>query len=372
MTEKSTATRPEPASVYVLAGRNGGGRGTYYKYLKKCKIVWPLLLVFILTVMSCFSDIRQVKELLVANAAAGGDLGRASLIPTVHKVSSKAIPFAPSTKNPKRLVPCDLRTKIGIDEQSQQVAQENSSKTTRRFQVMPLNSWACWQQNSEDDNNYFMAAQLDFQIQECPPKYSASTFQLQASTTRSRTIGHVGDRYTVRDGCAIYSATVSVMEFSNISIDLFWTSEYRHYSSHLQDIHNAHTIKTEELSTKEIETMFTAERLAYLDRHLEPLPGFPLQIELQLNQSTTSNLLHSTYSASPPDCGTIPMEAWDPVGVFDRTGATSFYNNTSPFAPKEEIPPWPFRSAWCYFPGRNLKELNDLLAGLRIKMLADR
>jgi len=230
-----------------------------------------------------------------------------------------------------------------------------------RFHASPLDSWTCQQEESSD---YFLAT-IDFQIKECPPKYSASSFQLMASTSKSRIMGHVGDRYRFKDECGLYNASVAVMDYERggtINLELFWVSEHRHYSNQLKDVIDAHRIKQESLPENEIKALFTDERLVYLQRHLDHLSHFPLRLQIQTSQPQPE-----TNPISLPDCGTIPLQDWHPVGVFDGP-----INDTSHLADPTEPPRWPFRSARCQFHSRTLQQYNKLLAGLRIKFLGDR
>lgn len=210
-------------------------------------------------------------------------------------------------------------------------------------------------------------------------------------------MGYVGERYTFRDGCGIYNASVPVIDpdvvvidgqqqqqqQGGIATDLFWTSAFRHYSNHLKDVIDAHTIKTENLGPNESAALFTEERLEYLKRHLDQLHGFPKHFSVQLTSNDDQNNAATQQSAqlatattpaattnigtgSLPDCGTIPIKDWEPVGIFDAP-----LDDPSPRDP-DEGPRWPFRSARCYFPVPTLEEMNDLYAGIRIRQLGDR
>ena len=258
-------------------------------------------------------------------------------------------------------VPCQLKI-VSTSQTS-----ESTTTTTSKFQISDIESWSCQQKGSGNTHIY-----LDFEIHECPPSYSASTFLLQSTTSQTRSVGHVGDRHAFRDGCAIYNSSVPIIQTLGKStatstatvtatIDLFWTSDFRHYSNHMKDIEDAHKIKAKELPAEKIAEMFTAERLAYLDRHLDPLPTFPLNLEIALPRRQTQ------HHVSVPDCGTIPLDDWEPVGV----ASDGVFNDTSPFAPKDEVHPWVFRPANCHFTYRTLAQLNDLLAGIRVKLIGD-
>ena len=260
-------------------------------------------------------------------------------------------------KDRRKQIPCQLLGNFDFTAPDGNVTDDAS-----RFHATPLDSWTCHQ---EDTDDYFLAT-LEFQIHECPPKYSASAFQLRASTSQSRVMGHVGERYRVRDECGIYNASVSVMDYDYgrngaVTVELFWTSDFRHYSNHKKDIIDAHSIKQDVLPEEEIKALFTDERLAYLQRHLDRLPNFPIQLQMQVSRTTFNN-----NPLLLPDCGTVPLDDWSPVGVFDGP-----VNDTSHLAPPEEAPRWPFRSAKCQFHSRTLSQYNELLAGLRIKYLGD-
>mgnify|MGYP003564218810 CR=1 FL=1 len=56
-----------------------------------------------------------------------------------------------------------------------------------------------------------MGRWLGFQMQEGLPNHFASTFQWKASTN-ILSDEYVGERYTVRDRCAIYNTTESGMD----------------------------------------------------------------------------------------------------------------------------------------------------------------
>lgn len=264
---------------------------------------------------------------------------------------------------PRTQIPCQLLLVNDAASVAFKTTDNNVTKEASRFHANPPESWTCHQENTDD---YFLAT-IDFQIQECPPSYGASALQLQASTSKSRVMGYVGERYKIKDECGFYNASVSVMDYDyekngTVTIELFWTSGFRHYSNHIKDIKDAHKIKQESLTEDKIEELFTDERMDYLQRHLDRIPNFPLQLQMQVSRTSFNNdplLL--------PDCGTIPLDDWAPVGVFDGP-----VNDTSHLAPPNEAPRWPFRSARCQFHSRTLSQYNELLAGLRIKYLGDR
>ena len=266
--------------------------------------------------------------------------------------------FVPRTQIPCQLLRVNDETSVGFN-----ALDNNVTKEASRFHASPLESWTCHQ---EDTDDYFLAT-IDFQIQECPPNYGASALQLQASTSKSRVMGYVGERYLIKNECGFYNASVSVMDYDyekngTVKIELFWTSGFRHYSNHIEDIADAHKIKQESLTEDKIKDLFSDERMKYLQRHLDRIPNFPLQLQMQVARASFNNdplLL--------PDCGTIPLDDWTPAGVFDGP-----VNDTSHLAPPNEAPRWPFRSARCQFHSRTLSQYNELLAGLRIKYLGDR
>lgn len=324
--------------------------------------------VFVLTNVQEFASIRMAMN----EGYSSKKIRREQLLSTMAVPNSESLLIndveqrdlsAHGNSGEKKEIPCQLLG-IGGSTNINLNAQDNSNNITAdasRFHASTLDSWACHQ---EDTDDYFLVT-LKFQIRECPPKYSASSFQLRASTPASRVMGHVGNRYKVKNECGIYNASVAVMDYvSNsgaVDIELFWTSGFRHYSNHIKDITDAHTVKEASLPEDQIKVMFTDERLAYLQRHLDRLPNFPIQLQIQVSRATFNNdplLL--------PDCGTIPLDDWNPTGVFDGP-----VNDTSHLAPPDEAARWPFRAARCQFHARTLPQYNELLAGLRIKFLGD-
>lgn len=303
--------------------------------------------VVALLLSSCFFILRR-------DIHAAGYLSAPAADATVRVVFETQ--SEPVTKSPFQHVPC-------------QVSQlSNSPENTTRFQYSETTSWKCRQEISDTYTLVF----LDFEIKECPPNYASSAFQLEASTPRSRIMGEISDRYHFKGGCGLYNASVAIMdqplppEESTLVADigLFWTTEFKKYSNHLQDIQDAHTIKAEELPTDQIKNMFTQERLRYLQRHLLPL--FQRQIRISFAQPQNQQPQQPTPPL--PDCGTIPMAHWEPGGVF----LDHAYNDSSHYHPKgTPVQTWPFRTARCSFPPRTLPQMNDLLAGLRILMLGD-
>ena len=256
---------------------------------------------------------------------------------------TSAVSFT-TKKGSKEHVSCELK---GI----QLGGNDNGTAATSRFSA-PL-PWTCREEVSDE----FFLRFVEFQILECPPTYSASSFQLQASTSQSRIMGYVGDRYAVKDGCGIYNASVAVMDGSSkndVSVDLFWTSDHLHYSNRMEDIEDATHIKTLGLRKENVTALLSPERMGYLRHHLERIPLFPVRFHVEQNHSIPTL----------PDCATIPIRDWTPVGVFneDQNGTT---------LKEDSAKPWPFRSSKCTFPKRNLTELSLKLAGLRIKFLGD-
>lgn len=268
----------------------------------------------------------------------------------------------------------------------------------KRFSIGPQEDWKV----ERDLSTEHFAAVVSFHILECPPSYSSSTFWLQSSTSRSRSIGHVGDRYKIADGCGWYRARLPIIDQdletklpedceetkpSNSSlmsdsslmpkaiIELFWTSEYRKYSNQVHDIVESHEIKTKDMSLEEIEATLSSSRLQFLESHLDTVPGFPLVVEIPsfpdgtrveerapLIINSTFDHWNSTFASEVPPCSDIPMVQWTPVGVIND-------DIQNPIESKAH--PWFFRPSQCFFPNYSLKYLNEKLAGLRIRLLGD-
>jgi len=334
------------------------------------KQVTPLraLVVILLCLAALFAESRNTISFTTSG-----------VVPTVKAPTNdnKSPPLQLHPLHPLPQIPCQISEITSIE------------NTTSRFRTSPFHTWTCRHEvgsdNSSSSSLPYWLVFVDFEIQECPPRYASSTFQLEGSTVRSRIMGHISDRYIFRDGCGIYNASVAIMDDNTnksqehtVNVTLSWTSAFRKYSNRQKDIDQANTIKAERLATGQIEAMFTPERLEYLQRYLEPL----FQRQVRITTTSTSAITRASTNGSSaqslaqpnqpsttttikpvlPDCGSLPMEWWEPAGVFDDPT----YNDTSRFADPNAPKQWPFRAARCHFPARTLSQMNHLLAGIRI------
>lgn len=206
------------------------------------------------------------------------------------------------------------------------------SDAARRFRTSPVDAWRMTT-SAGGGNNV-----LRFQLLECPPKYMASTFHVQSSTGRSIFPGTVGPRHMIEDGCGFYNASVplpvvvstSTAGGSNwwtggdanatitpsssdaiIAIEAFWTSGFRNYRNRLQDQRMAEEIREEmkakgdNLTSGAIASMLGEDRMEYLARHLDVLPGFPAAVSIQETSSGhKNNMLNQSWL---PNCSEVPI-----------------------------------------------------------------
>jgi hypothetical protein len=218
------------------------------------------------------------------------------------------------------------------------------------------------------------AISLRFQIIECPQRYAASTFHIQARTSNTVFAGSVGHRYKVEEGCGYYNATVPIVppeaenrHMKNIRchnstiivspsliIEAFWTTEYRNYVNRLDDMKKAQILHEhkDNMTTDDIAELLGPDRLTYLRHNLDVLPSFPIGLELP------DNILGSLKLKQMPNCSEVPMQDWLPVGIVNKYG------------PQDNYPPY-FQSHKCNYRSLNRQELQYWFAGMRVKYMGD-
>jgi hypothetical protein len=220
------------------------------------------------------------------------------------------------------------------------------------------------------------ALSLRFQIIECPQRYAASTFHVQARTSNTVFAGSVGHRYKVEEGCGYYNATVpivppeaqnsriksirchnSTIDSPSLIIEAFWTTEYRNYANRLEDMKKAlllYETKNENMTTDYIAELLGPDRLSYLRHNLDVLPSFPIGLELP------DNILGS-FTLKPeemPNCSEVPIQDWLPVGIVNKYGPQGNHLLH-------------FQSHKCNYRYLNRQELQYWFAGMRVKYMGD-
>jgi hypothetical protein len=220
------------------------------------------------------------------------------------------------------------------------------------------------------------AMTLRFQIIECPQRYAASTFHVQARTNNTVFTGSVGHRYKVEEGCGYYNATVPILPSAVLSgrvngivchnstvdppsliIEAFWTSEYRNYVNRLEDMEKAQYLYEHKhnMTMDDISELLGPARLHYLMHHLDILPSFPIGLELP------DNLLDSLQlkpRENMTNCSDVPIKDWLPVGIVNN------------FASQDKSLPY-FQSHKCKYRSLNRQELQYWFAGMRVKYMGD-
>ncbi|EJK60969.1 hypothetical protein THAOC_18608, partial [Thalassiosira oceanica] len=223
---------------------------------------------------------------------------------------------------------------------------------------------------------------LAFEVLECPPAYMSSAFHVHSVSPRGTVhAGTVTGRWRTADGCGRYNASVPVAadEYEPgggnvtsrgggdgevcglrrpVAIEAFWTSGHRMYANQMHDVKTSQRIKDNlaNLTSDEIADMLGEDRLAYLSRHLESLPGFPAALELPPPDAGSGDDVPGPPRPLP-NCSAVPIDEWRPVGVTsspDGTGGGRAFSSPN-----------------CAYVSYTRDELNYWLAGLRIKYLGD-
>jgi len=255
-------------------------------------------------------------------------------------------------------------------------------------------------------NRTATAVIFEFDVRECPPGYSAATFQLYASTASARFVGRVGKRGLVRENCATYRAHVPVVlrggggerkpssselsqsDSDKVILSLYWTSDRRHYSNQRHDLMWAgHYFMAPPHTKKKLEMQLTSDRKDFLQGHHEAIRGSPFTATMAKIKKGDDTSRDDVRMTSSPSCATVPIAAWPPVGVRKEKVAairTNINNDTVVDTRQGEEAPsgsvsdeewrqsrWPFASAWCHFPQYALAEIRELLRGLRVRVLGD-
>ena len=213
---------------------------------------------------------------------------------------------------------------------------------------------------------------LAFEILECPPAYMSSSFHVHSVSARGTVhAGRVTGRWRTADGCGHYNATVPVADDGEpggnatargggdggacglrrpVAVEAFWTSGHRMYANQMHDVKTSQRIKENlaNLTSGEIADMLGEDRLAYLSRHLESLPGFPAALELPPPDAGAGD--DRPGPRTLPNCSAVPIDEWRPVGA--TAGPT-------------------FSSPSCAHAAYTRDDLNYWLAGLRVKYLGD-
>ncbi|KAL7530098.1 hypothetical protein ACHAXR_003305 [Thalassiosira sp. AJA248-18] len=261
----------------------------------------------------------------------------------------------------------------------------NITQRVQRFSMSHIDTWILQSDGAKD--NVEGGYTLQFQMLECPTQYMASTFHVQSTTQQSIFTGTVGPRYKVQEGCGFYNVSVPIVmsptiinasidshttvktcgevgiPSSSVAIEAFWTSRFRNYANRLADRKMAEKIKAgkDNLTSDDIAQMVGEDRLQYLARHLDVIPGFPLALELPpseifgLNSSSSSNSKGHNGPNMLPNCSEVPLADWLPVGVSSQSDNS----------------PWQFQSTKCHYTTWTRDDLDYWLAGLRIKYLGD-
>jgi hypothetical protein len=292
-----------------------------------------------------------------------------------------------------------LHTHCTTDDTSKDKYNTTTSEMGQLFQIKE-NSWELTRNKvatSADD-----AFTLQFQIIECPQRYAASTFHVQARTRQTVFAGSVGPRFKVQEGCGYYNATVPIVPTSGYhnandksksegldvcgknnsssraltypqkhafyTIEAFWTSEYRNYANRLDDMKNAQKLYEgkDNMTSQQIAQLLGQDRLNYLTHHLDVLPSFPIILELiNRDDDAASKEDEEELPKQPhhdmlslPNCTDVPIADWLPVGI--RNSA----NNDG------EVLPY-FQSHKCNYRALDRTQLNHWFAGMRVKYLAD-
>jgi len=312
------------------------------------------------------------------------------------------------TKQPRQHPPEDMREfrvpeiKVHLScPEARSSSRYDATKITvaaGRFRSSSMESWRLTIPTGAAKNN--SDATLHFQILECPPLLMASAFHVQSSTERSIFPGTVGPRFEVEEGCGRYNASVPMflslpaytanasagkcgevpIDGRAVAVEAFWTSQFRNHVNQMHDMKTAEKIKAIKDNTnttpERIAEMLGADRLEYLARHLDVLPGFPVVLELPRDvtvpsfnggsaaperpgrEKNSSDItpLSEGGSAAPalPNCSEVPLADWLPVGALSD-GADS----------------WKFQSTKCSYAEWTREDLNFWLAGLRVRFLAD-
>ena len=281
----------------------------------------------------------------------------------------------------------------------------------KRFQTSSVDTWRLTTSNVNSN-----IATLHFQILECPPQFMSSAFHVHSSTIdKSIFTGTVGPRYRIEEGCGYYNATIPIflpsLQYSNennandtsrivcegsnnvstinnnthhhhqstlfssrniIIVEAFWTSTYRNYANQMHDKMMQESILAvkDNATSEQIADMLGTDRLKYLARHLDILPGFPIALDtmphssadLTDNTSTNGQRNISSYS-SLPNCSEVPIDDWLPVGVVSSSLPSK--NGTA------GVPSWNFQSSNCKYKEWTREELRYWLSGIRVRYLGD-
>jgi hypothetical protein len=289
-----------------------------------------------------------------------------------------------------------LHTHCTADDTSKNKYNTTISEMAQLFQIKK-NSWELTRNKgstSADD-----ALTLQFQIIECPQRYAASSFHVQARTHQTVFAGSVGPRFKVEEGCGYYNATIPIVPTSGYynannesksdgmtcgednptaitypqkhafyTIEAFWTTEYRNYANRLEDKNDAWKLyeEKEKMTSQQIADLLGHERLHYLTHHLDVLPSFPIILELVNRhdiaalKEDTEDLLKQPHRdmSSLPNCTDVPIAEWLPVGIRNSV------NNIGAVVPT-------FQSHKCNYLALDRTELNHWFAGMRVKYLGD-
>ena len=329
---------------------------------------WPLALV--LLALALYID-GYARELGAATTA-GGAGATSPRVPSSH----------PSTATERRVDDFRVRTPCaGVKSSDDYTIPEDGdgdASAVARFGLPPEEEsrWTLTRVDRPTGRHYV----LDFEVLECPPAYTSSSFHVH-SVSPAGTVhaGTVSGRWRTEDGCGRYNASVPVaaddlgaasdVTLNNgegsemcglrrpVAIEAFWTSGHRMYANRMDDMKTSQRIKDNlaNLTSDEIASLLGEDRLAYLSRHLVSLPGFPAALELPSpDDDGVGGPLRPL-----PNCSAVPIDEWRPVGVTSLSGLNGTDDGRT------------FSSPNCAYAPYDRSDLNHWLAGLRIRYLGD-
>lgn len=323
---------------------------------------------------------RELGAVVVTTGGETSPRGRASSSPASSSATS-----ASAAASGRRVADFRVRAPCaGVKSSDDYAVREENGNgdaaSVGRFRL-PLEEEGRWTLTRVDrpTGRHFVLA---FEVLECPPAYMSSAFHVHSVSPRGTVhAGTVTGRWRTADGCGRYNASVPVAadEYEPgggnvtsrgggdgevcglrrpVAIEAFWTSGHRMYANQMHDVKTSQRIKDNlaNLTSDEIAAMLGEDRLAYLSRHLESLPGFPAALELP----PPDTVLGDGVSGPPrplPNCSAVPIDEWRPVGVTSSPDGTGVGRA--------------FSSPNCAYVSYTRDELNYWLAGLRIKYLGD-